>query len=842
MQAHAIKAPHLAASTKRTKFDRPAAPQSLSTAKPWGSMTAVLYQRQRATVGASGQVLERSAQTSAKQLSWRKSGPLTAKGQAPVLPATHLPRKFIERLSVMSSICFAWALTAGAKNAMSPTSFEGDGHASGSGSMLLVFFGLLDAALTRIAEDKALNQYQQQQEMLLALHLVLDKLKTVLRRHPNDGLAQAARDVVLFNITTLNRLLDAHENEREPKQHLDGLRQLRHFRADLYVLAHKTQRLRQRLNKRGHDRQLQARYLRRHEQFDDLSKEVAKLEAELRQSPLDWAKRLWNEGFDSLTLPGIVLARDFGIPVGTAVPVLTAAASTISAEALAHLAQETAHILETVSAAIGTCLQPVNLANGVMDLAGGQGLHHKARGSKNNAGELLAHLQRVYNFYLNEPDPLKRAVCLEAIFQRMKTLQEALEHAHRVGRVGQARRLKGLLTLFLALLNTVSGSQSAAHKGALAISAPGNALAGSASLLFLGLLSSTIFANFLKERRARKRERKALKAVAAHGLSQFPQGLLSQADGSDGRPRQDHPRLDSSHLLKEWLSAQLMLLSKDVTQPLSGVEELLFNMALPKNRDLVVDTLRYLRCVSLLASPADFRLIVRAVVNELMGEQGLVPASVVNKSLPNMQLPDEELMSVSQAPADAGGAWLGGSSFHLLEQASKQAGRDRLKGAKGTWPDWLRWLRGLGRNSLATSTRTLKHFRRVEKRDHQRAPSNHQGVDRLSRRILQSLLEKLPRKEDGHSIAWPDGLEGDTGECLDALLAQMVKDCNRAAAALEGVAKLRRDTRALARRLQAQARVIGYLRQHIKHHQQQGGLFWWDWQPPPAAIAAAAAA
>lgn len=839
MQAHAIKAPHLAASTKRTKFDRPPAPRSLATDPPSGSMTAVLYQRPRA--GSSDRGLNRPSKASAKPPSWLKSGPLTADQQALVLLATHLPRKFIERLSVMSSVCFAWALTAGAKNAMGPTSFEGDGHASGSSNFLLVFFSLVDAALTRISEDKALDQYRQQQDMLFELHLRMDKLKTVLRRHPNDLLAQAARDVVLFNITTLNRLLDAHEKEREPKQHLDGLRQLRHFRADLYVLAHKTQRLRRRLNKSDYDPQLQARYGRRQDEFDVLSKDVAQLEAELRQSPLDWAKRLWNEGFDSLTLPGVVLARDFGIPVGTAVPVLTAAASTISAEALANLAQEMAHTLETVSACIGTCLQPVNLANGVMDLVGGQGLHHKARSSKNNAEELLAHLQRVYDFYLNEPDPNQRAVCLEVVFQRMKTLQETLEHAHRVGRVGQARRLKGLLTLFLAFLNTVSGSQSAAHKGSLAISAPGNALAGGASLVFLGLLGSTIFANFTKERLARQRERKALKAVAAHGLSQFPQSLLSQADGSDGGPRQDHPRLNGSHRAKEWLCAQLMLLRKDVTQPLSGVEELLFNMALPKNRDLVVDALHYLRCMSLLTPPADFRLIVRAVVNELMGEQGLVPASVVNKSLPNMQLPDGELMPVSQAPAGSDGAWLSGGSFHLLLEASKQAGRERLKGRKGVWPDWLRWVRGLGPNSLATPDRTLGHYLSVERRDHRRAPSNHQGVDRLSRRILQSLLEKLPREADGHTIAWPDGLEGDTGECLDALLAQMVKDCNRAAAALEGAARSRRDTRELALRLQALARVASHLRQYVARERKRD-LPSWGWQPSPAATAAAAAA
>lgn len=835
MQAHAIKAPHLAASTKRTKFDRPAPSRSRSTVQASDHTTAVLFQRPG--LGSSDPGLERSSQASARQLSWRKSRPLTANDQASVLRATRLPRSLIERLSVMSSVCYAWALTAGAKNAIGLVpAFGGDGHVSGGGSVCLVFFGLVDAALTRIAEDKALAQYEKQRDMLLEQHLLLDRLRTVLRRHPQDFLAQAAHDAVLFNIATLNRLLDAHEKEREPKQQLDGLRQLRHFRADLYVLAHKTQRLQQRLHKRGHDARLQARCRRRQEEFDELSRNLAELEAELRQSPLDWARRLRDEGFRSLPLPDIVLARDFGIPVGTAVPLLISAACTIGAEALAQLAQEMAHILETVSAAIVTGLQPVNLVSGVLDLAGGQGLHDKARSSKNSTGELLAHLQRVYDFYLNEPDPLKRAVCLEVIFQRMKTSQEALEHAHRVGRVGQARRLKGLLTLFLAVLNTVSGSQSAAHKGSLAISAPGNALAGASALLFLGLLGSTILANLIKETRARKRERKALKEVAAHGLQQFPQGLLSQALGSGGGPRQDHPRLDSGHLLKEWLGAQLMLLHEDVTQPLSGVEELLLHMALPRNRDLVVDTLRYLRCVSLLTSPADFRMIVRAVVNELMGEQGFAPASVVNKSLPNMQLPDDELMSVSQAPAGPHGTDLSGSSFHLLEQASKQAGRERLQGPKGVWPDWLRWLRGLGRNRLATPTRTLKHFQRVEKRDQQRAPTNHQGVDRLSRRILQPLLQKLPREQDGHTIAWPDGMEGDTGECLDALLAQMVKDCNRAAAALEGAAKSQPDTRALARRLQAQARVASRLRQHVRREQKQD-LPWWGWQLPAATAA-----
>jgi hypothetical protein len=215
MQAHAITAPHLAASAKRTKFDRPPPSRARSTVQASGHTTAVLFQRP--TLGSSDQGLERPSKTSARQLSWLKSRPLSANDQASVLRATHVPRSLIERLSVMSSVCYAWALTAGAKNAIGLVpAFGGDGHVSGGGSVCLVFFGLVDAALTRIAEDKALAQYEKQRDMLLEQHLLLDRLRTVLRRHPQDFLAQAAHDVVLFNIATLNRLLDAHEKEREP--------------------------------------------------------------------------------------------------------------------------------------------------------------------------------------------------------------------------------------------------------------------------------------------------------------------------------------------------------------------------------------------------------------------------------------------------------------------------------------------------------------------------------------------------------------------------------------------------------------------------------------------------
>ena len=189
--------------------------------------------------------------------------------------------------------------------------------------------------------------------------------------------------------------------------------------------------------------------------------------------------------------------------------------------------------------------------------------------------------------------------------------------------------------------------------------------------------------------------------------------------------------------------------------------------------------------------------------------------------------------SPCEVPGRADAPGLSGSSFHLLDQACKQAGRERLKGARDQVPLWLRWLRGLGPNRLATPPRTLDRLQRADGLDQRHVPPNHQHADRLSRHILQRLLAQLPREEDGHTIAWPDGMAGDTGECLDALLAQMVKDCNRAAAALQGAAKRHRDTRELARRLEAQARVASQLRQHVQREQGRE-LPWWGWLPPAA--------
>lgn len=748
---------------------------------------------------------------------WLPTLALRARDQARVAQARYDPPPLLKKPGVISAACFTWAGVAAGKSGV--TGFTGDEYVSGTLAVLSLLFSLYDGGLTKSAAHAAEDKAREYQRLLLGQHLMLQQLKNRLRQSGEPEL-QAAVDVALFNIGVLHGLLDAHEEASAKTRNDDrvrDLRQLRQLHLDHFVALDQWMHLRKQQLAAPHDRQLQTRCQRAQAQSDALAAKIGALQTELERPVGDWLGSLWDQGFDGLTDSWITEWRDFWTTLVKAPADLTAACCSIASEfeAATEGAQALAHALDLATASIGAGVLPLGALVAVLDFKGGARIHDNASQGKKDTSRLLAHTQRVHARYLDEPDPLVRTMGCAVARQRALNLKKKLNQLHRDGRIGLARRLKGLVATLGSLPLAVTGT-ALVLAGVTALGTlPGAIVAAVFALGFMSLLGTTVAINRWNKRLARQEELAALGFIGEYGAAGVPALFLGQLE----LPAERASALkDNRYLVGEWLTAQLTALRDDPDQNICGAEQLMLDLTPEEDLPSMLDALRYLRAAGRLMSPADHRGTVRAVVAGLMGTKLYAPDERAHHRPSLAALHDRVLMPPRRAHGQ-----LSGASFHRLGNARKKVGRRRLE---GSGPAPVQWLRGFGRSSLATPGRTLALYRRLDTRDHRVSLTNAQHADGLSRRLLRELLADLPRQADGETIAWPQGITGDTGECLQALLKQMAQDCDRAAAMLEGAPVRHKSNKALATRLKCEARLAWRLREHVARESRQS-LPWW---------------
>jgi hypothetical protein len=729
--------------------------------------------------------------------------------QALVISTDNAPRGVLEQYQVMAAACASWgASVAGAHVG----AWTGEAGVAATFGIATTVFATYDMGLTFHSVRKARAQNQLFRQMLAAQFRLNHELNTRLRQG-DDPLLRAALGVGRFNRDVLERLLNGHEKAwLSPRKQALAARR-RPLELEHLLSADQALRLKKEALAHPHDPVRQASAAHAAQRRDELARRIAELEA---SPPLPLAQQ-WREALDhpidTLSDEQLVLLRD-GYLQAAKLPF--DAANHIGT--LVATVPELARLLQEVCGILGLVALPLSFTH-LLDIWGGDRLRKKAHRGKLAVFKSFAALAALHAQGELDPgaDPAMRAVRGRVCLNLMHFM--ALRHGvmHCLGLLGRFRGLKGLVGA--ANLPLVVTGLALVLAGVSSLgTAPGAAISALVGVPFMVALAGFLGLQYDDDRLARRQQRQARRFVREHGPAAIDDLYAGRRfDGDTAMtPRRLKALRDNTCLSIEWLAWQLHTVATQAEDTgLCHAERLL--LALGQDPD----ALKALRQASRVQAPGKHLRNARAVVVERLGF----------KPFPDEDEPAEDSAVDATAERHAPVPLLPGLTSVRGPAAGLQHLETTIKAFDGLDPQRyptraLRWLRRFGPHRFATPRRIVKAWERLDSH----GPAEEREA--LPRSLLVLLLNQLPQRPDGRGIAWPEGYEGDTGDCLARLLEALA--CGHENGAMDLTIEQRRDwrSRRLARRLEWDARLARRLLASVQAERAQsdrtGESPWWD--------------